>query len=198
MKHVPNILTVSRIVLILLFVILANFDDENITCIHTTKEKALLCHQIALFIALIAGITDILDGYLARKFHVVSDFGRLIDPIADKIFIVATFVTAMDYHLIPGWIVIVILTREFMVTALRTLATSKGIIIAADKWGKLKTALQMFSLALIGCSWIQLGGFSLESISVLWTIILSAVVFVTLASGLGYFFRYRTLFQNSF
>ena len=102
MKHLPNELTVSRIILIFCFVVLANFDSANPTCIKVGENTAYLCHVIALVVAVLAGLTDLADGYLARKYHVESDFGRLMDPLADKIFITATFVMMLDYDMIPG------------------------------------------------------------------------------------------------
>ena len=199
MKHLPNALTVSRIILIFCFVVLANFDNANETCIRVGTDTAYVCHAIALIVAFLAGITDLLDGYLARKYHVESDFGRLMDPLADKIFILATFVMMLDYGMIPGWVLIVILTREFMVTGLRTLASAKGVIISADRWGKMKTATQMFTLAFGGAAWIHLFGLDLGAspVSVVWKCLQLAVVLITVGSGLQYFVKYRSLFIGS-
>jgi CDP-diacylglycerol--glycerol-3-phosphate 3-phosphatidyltransferase len=199
MKHLPNALTVSRIILIFCFVVLANFDNENLTCIKVGADAAYVCHVVALIVAFLAGITDLLDGYLARKYHVESDFGRLMDPLADKIFILATFVMMLDYAMIPGWVLIVILTREFMVTGLRTLASSKGVIISADRWGKMKTATQMFTLAFGGAAWIHLFGLDLGAspMTTIWKCLQAAVVLITVGSGLQYFIRYRSLFSDS-
>jgi len=199
MKHLPNALTVSRIILIFCFVALANFDSENPTCIQVDESVAYACHVVALIVAFLAGVTDLLDGFLARKYHVESDFGRLMDPLADKIFILATFVMMLDYGLIPGWVLIVILTREFMVTGLRTLASAKGVIISADRWGKMKTATQMFTLAFGGAAWIHLFGLDLAEspVSVIWVCLYLAVVLITVGSGLQYFIRYRSLFIGS-
>ena len=199
MKHLPNALTVSRIILIFCFVVLANFDSANPTCVKVGEHTAYVCHVIALIVAFLAGITDLLDGYLARKYHVESDFGRLMDPLADKIFILATFVMMLDYGMIPGWVLIVILTREFMVTGLRTLASSKNVIIAADRWGKMKTATQMFTLAFGGAAWIHLFGLDLgvSPVTVIWKCLQGAVVLITVGSGLQYFIRYRSLFIGS-
>ena len=199
MKHLPNALTVSRIVLIFCFVVLANFDSVNPTCIRVGEHTAYVCHVISLIVAFLAGITDLLDGYLARKYHVESDFGRLMDPLADKIFILATFIMMLDYGMIPGWVLIVILTREFMVTGLRTLASSKNVIIAADRWGKMKTATQMFTLAFGGAAWIHLFGLDLgvSPVTIIWKCLQGAVVLITVGSGLQYFIRYRSLFSDS-
>ena len=200
MKHLPNELTVSRIILIFCFVVLANFDNVNPTCIRVGENTAYLCHVIALIVAVLAGLTDLADGYLARKYHVESDFGRLMDPLADKIFITATFVMMLDYDMIPGWVLIVILAREFMVTGLRTLASAKGVIISADRWGKMKTATQMFTLAVGGAAWIHLFGLSLDcgAAAIVWKCLQIAVVVITLGSGAQYFIRYRSLFSGSF
>ena len=199
MKHLPNALTVSRIILIFCFVVLANFDDANETCIKVSADTAYICHVISLIVAFLAGITDLLDGYLARKYHVESDFGRLMDPLADKIFILATFIMMLDYSMIPGWVLIVILTREFMVTGLRTLASSKNVIISADRWGKMKTATQMFTLAFGGAAWIHLFGLDIGAspVTVIWKCLQAAVVLITVGSGLQYFIRYRSLFSDS-
>ena len=199
MKHLPNALTISRIVLIFCFVVLANFDSANPTCVKVGEHTAYVCHVVALIVAFLAGITDLLDGYLARKYHVESDFGRLMDPLADKIFILATFIMMLDYGMIPGWVLIVVLTREFMVTGLRTLASSKKVIIAADRWGKLKTATQMFTLAFGGAAWIHLFGLDLggSTVSIIWKCLQGAVVLITVGSGLQYFIRYRSLFSDS-
>ena len=200
MKHLPNELTVSRIILIFCFVVLANFDSANPTCIRVGEHAAYVCHAVALIVAVLAGVTDLLDGYLARKYHVESDFGRLMDPLADKIFITATFVMMLDYDMIPGWVLIVILAREFMVTGLRTLASAKGVIISADRWGKMKTATQMFTLAVGGAAWIHLFGLSLDSgtAAIVWKCLQIAVVVITVGSGAQYFIRYRSLFSGSF
>ena len=209
MKHLPNTLTVSRIILIFCFVALANFDSTpgHTTCITVGENTAYLCHVIALIVAFLAGVTDLLDGFLARKYHVESDFGRLMDPLADKIFILATFVMMLDYGMIPGWVLIMILTREFMVTGLRTLASAKGVIISADRWGKMKTASQMFTLAFGGAAWIglfgldfkdfQVVGFGGSTVSVVWNCLQYFVVLITVGSGLQYFVKYRTLFLGS-
>ncbi len=204
MKNIPNQLTVSRILLVFAFVILANFDSCNSSCIKVSANTAWVCHLIAYILAVIGGLTDLVDGYLARKYHWESDFGRLIDPLADKLFIMATFAMLVDYQYMPAWLLIVILAREFMVTGLRTLATAKGIVIAADKWGKLKTASQMATLAICGFSWvfhpvcesipdIRQPGFW----NVAWLTALGIVAFLTILSGASYFVKHKKLYLES-
>lgn len=93
-----------------------------------------------------AALTDVLDGYLARKLNVVSVLGKLIDPLADKLIVMACLVWMVPMGRIPGWAVIVLLAREFSVTALRSVAASEGVIISAGQEGKTKTALQMIGI----------------------------------------------------
>jgi len=198
-KNVPNILTVSRIAAVLLFVIMASLADYSVI---QDKEYVGTLRLIAYIMAILAGLTDLLDGYLARRFKAVSDFGALMDPLADKIFVTGTMLMAVEYWLMPAWIAIAVLCREFMVTGLRTLAAKKQVVIAADRWGKLKTALQMVMLAIAGAAWVIDGGaeylraakwFGVR-IWYLWIAYLIGIVLVTVLSGLNYFIRYRGLF----
>lgn len=203
MKNLPNQITISRIFLIFMFVVLANFDTGSGENFHLTvsAHTARICHLAAYLIAVFAGLTDLVDGYLARKFHLESDFGRLIDPLADKIFIVATFSMMVDYQYMPSWLLIVILAREFLVTGLRTLASAKGIVIAADRWGKLKTASQMAALLICGASWTGL--FQLPDLRTpgifhdAWMVLLYIVALMTVASGLWYFIKHKKLYLGS-
>ena len=197
-KNLPNQLTISRIVLIFFFVALANIDAGKINFIEIPQYVSDACHLTAYLIAILAGITDFLDGKIARKYQCESDFGRLMDPLADKIFIVATFVMMADYRIIPAWIVVVVLSREFLVTGLRLLAVSDGVVIAADKSGKFKTAFQMFSLIIGGAGWVKLFGFNIfePTIWKIWYGIMLLVVFFTLYSGISYFVRNYKLITN--
>lgn len=199
-KKLPNYLTMSRVILIFIFVILANIrsDMPGFFIPKVAETPAVVCHIIAYIVAILAGLTDFFDGFLARKYHLESDFGRLMDPLADKIFVVGTFVTMAEYTLMPGWIIIVVLTREFMVTGLRMLASKKGVVISADKWGKLKTCLQMIVLAIAGFSWSfqTIVGFNLHDYWTAWYILLLIMTFVTLASGIGYFVKNQKIFAD--
>ena len=190
-KNLPNQLTVSRIILIFIFVALANIDADKINFIEIPKRVSETCHIIAYIVGIVAGLTDILDGQIARRCHCESDFGRLMDPLADKIFIVAGFVMMADYRIIPAWIVVVVLSREFMVTGLRLLAVSEGVVIAADKAGKFKTVFQMCSLVIAGAGWVKLFGFNIKEQPYwrIWYCILLLMVFFTLYSGISYFVK---------
>lgn len=107
-----------------------------------------LSRTLALLIFAVAAITDFYDGHLARKHNLITNFGKLMDPLADKVLMCAAFVllTAHPEHLIPAWVVVVILTREFLVTGLRLIALAEGAVLAAEKLGKHKTTWQIITV----------------------------------------------------
>ncbi len=199
LRNLPNMLTISRIVFVMVFVLLATIADKSFIPSDIARCSIRLG---AYILAIIAGATDLLDGYLARRWNLVSDFGALMDPLADKIFVTATMLIAVECSLMPAWIVIAVLCREFMVTGLRTLAAKKQVVISADRWGKLKTALQMLMLAIAGASWVW--DFDLRQekwlgirLWYVWIPYLCGIVLVTVGSGVGYFIRYRSLYLSS-
>ena len=199
-KHLPNLLTVSRIVMIFFFVVLANIDAEKINFVEIPKTVSETCHLIAYIIAILAGLTEFFDGRIARKYKCESDFGRLMDPLADKIFITATYIMMVDYRIVPAWIVVVVLAREFLVTGLRLLAIGDGVVIAADKSGKFMTAFQMFALLIGGAGWVSLWGFNIYEPTVwkVWYAVLLLVAVSTVYSGVSYFAKNYKLIQNKF
>ncbi len=132
--NLPNKLTILRIILVPIMVIIPYFGIPN----------ALI---IADIIFIIASITDKLDGTIARKNNQVTNFGKFLDPIADKILVLAAMIMLVEYGKIPGWIPIIILFREFVVSGYRLIAAEKsGQVIAASVWGKLKTVTQMIAI----------------------------------------------------
>jgi len=188
--NLPNRITIARIVIIFIFLGLANIQPSP----KISESFAYLAHVSAYILAIIAGLTDIVDGYIARKYNLVSDFGALMDPLADKIFMVATFIMMVEEKLMPAWIAVIVIAREFLVTGLRLLASSKGEVISADRWGKLKTFLQMMILLVGGASWIGL--FKLADIKIFWTLSLWAMAAITVFSGMVYFLRHRSLYAD--
>lgn len=104
---------------------------------------------IAFWIFIIASITDFLDGYIARRYNEITKFGIFIDPLADKILISAGLIVLVDLHRIPSWIAIAIITRDFSITGLRTIAMSSGKVISASRWGKLKTVSQIVAISAV-------------------------------------------------
>ncbi len=136
MEKLPNQLTILRVILVPVFLILIFF-DKNITNI------------LAAVIFIFASITDFVDGFIARKYSVVSDFGKILDPIADKILVASAMISLVQLDRLSSIVVIILLSREFAVGALRDFASSRRIIIPAGFFGKIKTAFQMTALALL-------------------------------------------------
>lgn len=137
--NLPNYLTLARIFLVpLLVVVLLTSYSEDWFSIQR--------YALAIFIFLIASFTDILDGHLARKRNQVSKLGKLLDPIADKLLVSAALIVLVEKHLAPSWAVVVILGREFIITGLRSVAASDGIVIQAQTSGKIKMWAQCVAI----------------------------------------------------
>lgn len=135
--NLPNKLTTARMILIIPFVI----------CMMLGKSGNLRFLALAIFIA--ASITDWLDGYLARKNHLVTNFGKFMDPLADKLLVSAAMICLVELGRLPAWIVIIIISREFAISGFRLIASDNGIVIAASWWGKFKTTAQMIMIILL-------------------------------------------------
>jgi CDP-diacylglycerol--glycerol-3-phosphate 3-phosphatidyltransferase len=143
--NLPNALTVSRLGLAGVMMALLQVDLPYAT-------------SAALLVFAVAGLTDYFDGYLARKYRLVSAFGRLMDPLTDKVMVCAAFVSFVEIPvrrggellpLVPAWIVVIIIAREFLVTGLRMLAANRGNIISAGQWGKHKTVWQIVAIVVL-------------------------------------------------
>jgi len=146
--NTANKLTILRIVLIPFFILCFYIDvldqPSVIANFYTTYA-----HVIALIIFVVAAATDWLDGYLARKLNLISDFGRFMDPLADKMLTTAAFLVFINQELLASWVVFIILTREFIVSGLRMTAAAKGTVIAAGWLGKFKTVLQFILIIVL-------------------------------------------------
>ena len=116
--NLPNKLTLLRIIMIPVFVVLLYLDFP-------------FNNLVALAVFILASITDTLDGYIARKYNLITDFGKFMDPIADKLLVTAAMLVFVDWHMMPAWVVIVVVAREFIVSALRLVAANNGRVIAA-------------------------------------------------------------------
>jgi CDP-diacylglycerol--glycerol-3-phosphate 3-phosphatidyltransferase len=192
--NLPNQLTMLRLVLTMVFV-------------TVTALPFPWVDSAGLVLFIIASITDYLDGYIARKYGLVTTFGKLMDPLADKILMCAAFVLIACKGFIPGWAVVVILSREFLVTGLRLIATAQGAILAADSLGKLKTILQIttaiyFLLVLASqevlLSFVQpLFSFHVLSPGILGLGLVILTVGVTVLSGWRYFWGNRALIKDA-
>ena len=164
----PNILTCLRVLLIPVFMVLA-------------YQGNLPCDVAALIVYVAACLTDYVDGNLARKNNQVTNFGKFMDPVADKLLVMAALLIFVEDGTIAGWMVAIILGREFIVSALRMVAASEGLVIAANMWGKTKTVITMITLIFLLCPIgpIMLGPISLQTIMIWITVIITAVSGVT-------------------
>ena len=135
---------------------------------------------ISLGIFIVASLTDFIDGHIARKYHQVSDFGKFLDPLADKLLVIAAMAMFCEWGVFPAWALMIVLTREFAVSGLRMVAGPKGKVIAAGKSGKFKTASTMVGL----CVWLAFPG-----ISILGTLVMWMIVVTTVYSGVEYFIQ---------
>jgi CDP-diacylglycerol--glycerol-3-phosphate 3-phosphatidyltransferase len=199
--NLPNKLTVLRGALIPFFILFLLWGEMGLI---SPDSIGWVCigRYLALFIFCFASITDYFDGVIARKYNLTTNFGKLMDPLADKLLIMAAYVAFVELDYFDAWVVCVILGREFMVTGLRQIAADQGRVLQADRWGKNKTVAQMVTaiatlLALCirdTMRWLDMW----EAHTFLrkemewwmdWTIfvLIAIVVFFTIASGWRYF-----------
>ena len=134
--NLPNKLTMLRICMIPVFVVFA-------------LVQAQWAQYVALLIYILACITDLLDGKIARKHNLVTDFGKFADPIADKLLVMAALIILVESHRMPSWVCIVMLAREFIISGFRLVAAGKGTVIAAGMTGKIKTVTQMVAIVML-------------------------------------------------
>ncbi len=183
-----NRLTLSRLALTILFVI-------------ALSSPWPYAHTIALVTFLVAGITDLFDGEIARRYQIVTNFGRLMDPLVDKIMIAAAFISLVPLRAIPAWAATVVVGRDFLITGLRLMASAKGQVLSAERLGKHKTSWQIitviFFLTLLAISeWSRASAMSIwwqRAWNEAGTVLVWLTVALTLYSGLGYAWRHRAV-----
>ena len=135
--NLANKLTLIRIILVPIFLVFIAYQGLPYGSV------------IATLIFIIASVTDQLDGYIARSRNQVTNFGKFMDPLADKLLVTAALISLVELQLVPAWAAIVIIAREFAVSGLRTIAASEGLVIAASWWGKIKTVIQIIAIVLL-------------------------------------------------
>ena len=156
--NLPNRLTVFRVILVIPFValMLSGYD----------------LWAVAVFI--IASLTDLLDGKIARKYNLITDFGKFMDPLADKLLVCAAMICLVEMGRLPAWMVIVIISREFIISGFRLVASDNGVVIAASYWGKFKTTFQMLMIIVLI---LNLGGvFDTIGLVLTWIALILTVV----------------------
>lgn len=161
--NLPNKLTIFRVILIVPFVV-----------VMMLGETVPAGKWIALALFVVASLTDLLDGHIARKYNLVTNFGKFMDPLADKLLVCAAMICLVEMGKIPAWIVIVIMSREFIISGFRLIASDNGVVIAASYWGKFKTTFQMLMICLMIA---DLGGvFTVITQIVMWIALILTVV----------------------
>jgi len=190
--NVPNRMTLSRILLIPIFIILLsvpfNWGDWDI------GDTVLpISHFAAALLFIIAAATDWLDGYYARKYNLVTNLGKFLDPLADKLLVAAALILLVELGMAPGWVAIIIISRELAVTGLRLVAAGEGIVLAAGSMGKLKTATQMIAIAVL-----LLHDFPFSYAAIPFGMIMLYIsLFFTVASGYDYFVKNWHVMRDS-
>lgn len=161
--NLPNKLTILRVFMIPFFVLFMLMD------ITGAADK-----WIAVSIFIVASLTDFLDGYIARKYNLVSNFGKFMDPLADKLLVSAAMICLVEMGRLPAWVVIVIISREFIISGFRLIASDNGVVIAASYWGKFKTVFQMAMIIVLICN---LGGvFGIIETILIWVSLILTIV----------------------
>lgn len=156
--NLPNKLTVLRVILIPFFVLSLLLFGGSVQVLR----------YLAAAIFIVASLTDMLDGKIARKYNLVTNFGKFMDPLADKLLVCSALICLVELGQLPAWMVIIIVSREFIISGFRLVAAEQGIVIAASYWGKFKTTFQMIAVILMivnlqvlslltaACTWIAL------------------------------------------
>lgn len=174
--NLANKITLFRVLLVPIFLLVLYSNIENNVI-------------IAGVIFAIASFTDMLDGYIARSRNLVTNFGKFVDPLADKVLASAALIALVDMGEISGWIVVVIIAREFTVTGFRVLAASQGVTIAASPWGKIKTITQLMAIILF-----LFNNFPFSYLGIRADIIMIYIaLFFTILSGIDYIFKNKEI-----
>ncbi|CAM4262453.1 MULTISPECIES: CDP-diacylglycerol--glycerol-3-phosphate 3-phosphatidyltransferase [Paenibacillus] len=190
--NLPNRITLARICLIpiMMFFLLVDFKFYP-EPIHWGSFQLSINHLIAAVIFLLAASTDGIDGYIARKYNMVTNLGKLLDPLADKLLVSAVLISLVELGRCDSWIAIVIISREFAVTGLRQVALLEGKVVAASKWGKIKTVTQIVAISLL-----LLNNFPFQFVSIpLDDIAIWAAALITIYSGIDYFVKNKELLE---
>lgn len=193
--NLPNKLTLLRVCLIPFMVIVAeiSYFQSKVLFYNIT-----LANLLVLIIFCIASFTDFLDGYIARRNHIVTDFGKFIDPLADKVLVFAAFIILIDLGRMPGWIVILIIAREFMVTGIRLLAVKDKVVIAASNLGKAKTISQIVAIIALLINGFPFVLISVEFAKIVCDVFVYIAALLTLISGIDYFIKNKNIILNSY
>ncbi len=177
--NLPNKITIFRVIMIPIFLVFL-----LIPGIPNGK-------YIAAAIFIIAALTDFLDGYLARKYHLITNFGKFMDPLADKLLVCSALICFVQLELLPAWIVIIIISREFIISGFRLVASDNGVVIAASWWGKIKTNVQMIMSVLL------MFHLDFYAFHVLEQVFIYLSVILTVVSLIDYMYKNKNILKDS-
>ncbi len=175
--NLPNKLTMFRVILIPFFVVFMLVDI-------TAVDK-----WIALGIFIVASLTDLLDGKIARKYNLVTNFGKFMDPLADKLLVCSALICLVTLAKIPAWIVIVIIAREFIISGFRLVASDNGVVIAASYWGKFKTTFQMVMICLMIAD--------IQALHILTDVVMWVALILTVVSLIDYLVKNKDVMKEN-
>lgn len=175
--NLPNKLTMLRVIMIPFFIVFLLIPI-------TPYDK-----WIALAIFILASLTDLLDGKIARKYNLVTNFGKFMDPLADKLLVCAALICLIELDKIPAWMVIIIIAREFIISGFRLVASDNGVVIAASYWGKFKTTFQMVAVCLLIAD--------ISAIHVVTQIVLWIAVILTVVSLVDYLVKNKNVMKEN-
>lgn len=161
--NLPNKLTILRVIMIPFFVLALLYNGG--------QNQTLRYVAAAIFI--IASLTDMLDGKIARKYNLVTNFGKFMDPLADKLLVCSALICLVELKELPAWMVIVIISREFIISGFRLVASDNGVVIAASYWGKFKTTFQMIAVVLLI---LGIPSLSMVTTAVVWIALVLTVI----------------------
>ena len=174
--NLPNKLTLFRVILIPVFIIalMSGILPEPVN------------RYVGVIIFCVASFTDYLDGHIARKYNLVTNFGKFMDPLADKLLESSALICMIELGFLPAWIVIIIISREFIITGFRLIAAESGLVIAASWWGKIKTVTQMFMIIFV---LLGAGG-------IIGTVLIALATVFTVISGVDYIVKNIGILKN--
>ncbi len=161
--NLPNKLTILRVIMIPFFVL---------ALLYNGGENQTL-RYVAAAIFIIASLTDMLDGKIARKYNLVTNFGKFMDPLADKLLVCSALICLVELKELPAWMVIIIISREFIISGFRLVASDNGVVIAASYWGKFKTTFQMIAVVLLI---VGIPALSMVTTAVVWIALVLTVI----------------------
>ena len=177
--NLPNKLTMFRVILIPFFVffLLAPYFEGY-------------GNYVAVAIFIVASLTDLLDGKIARKYNLVTNFGKFMDPLADKLLVCSAMICLIELGLLPAWIVIIIIAREFIISGFRLIASDNGVVIAASYWGKFKTTFQMLMVIVL------LLNFDIPAFKILGTVLIWIATILTVVSLSDYIIKNKDVLKE--